>query len=132
MTWRALIAVAALVWAPGSIAYAGQPIRAVFAGDPVDDAGTPLEILPGQPLVRPGGDGKLGTADDVIDPATIGDIDLVVRSGTLPAAAVIPPPALSSGPAAAPVGIAGPANAGGTPIPFTVFLSDGAASPAPP
>ena len=66
MTWRALIVIAALLAAPGSIAHAGQSIRAVFEGDPVDDSGTPLEILPGRPLVRPGADGKLGTADDLL------------------------------------------------------------------
>jgi hypothetical protein len=132
MTWRALIVIAALLAAPGSIAHAGQSISAVFEGDPVDDSGTPLEILPGRPLVRPGADGKLGTADDVVDPATIGDIDLVVRSGNVAAAEVIPPPALSAGLSAVPVGIAGPTNAGGTPVPFTVFLSDGATSAAAP
>lgn len=102
----------------------GLAASAVFDGDPVNaTTGLPYEILPGKPLVRPGADGLLGTADDVVDTAIIGDVDLVVRAGALPAAAVIPPPALATG--TAPTGVAGSRSAGGTEIPFTVFLSDG-------
>jgi hypothetical protein len=101
-------------------------VSAVFDGDPVDQSTSqPYEMLPGKPLVQPGPDGVIGTADDVVNPGLVGDIDLVIRSGNLPATAVIPPPALGNGAAALPVGVAGPSNAGGTQIPFTVFLSDG-------
>src|SRR5262245_44383461 len=80
----------------------------VFNGDPVDpNSGAPLEILPGLPLVLPGADGLLGTADDIIDATVTGDIDLVVRSGSLPATPVIPPPAAQWGRSALPVGVAG-------------------------
>ena len=102
----------------------GLCVQRVFDGDPRDQATQlPFEILPGQPLVQPGADGILGTADDLINPAIIGDIDLVVRAGTVSADPVIPLPALAGGRGALPVGVAGPQNAGGTEIPFTVFLS---------
>lgn len=106
---------------------------AVFDGDPVDPAsGSAYEILPGFPLVLPGPDGLLGTGDDGIDAAVTGDIDLVVRSGSQPAAATIPPPTAQGGHSALPVGTAGSRAAGGVEIPFTVFLSDGVASATAP
>ena len=104
-------------------------VSAVFSGDPIDSTtGLPYEILPGFPLVLPGPDRVLGTPDDVVDPSVVGDIDMVVRSGSLPPAAAIPPPAALSGPAALPVGVAGSTVNGGVEIPFTVFLSDGLTS----
>ncbi len=96
---------------------------AVFAGDPVDGSGAPYEILPGFPLVQAGPDGRLGTADDIVDASRIGDIDLVVRSGSPPATATLPAPTAAG---ARPVGVAGPVSAGGSPIAFTAFLSNGA------
>src|SRR5262249_42841962 len=105
---------------------------AVFAGDPVAPSGVPYEIMPGKPLVQPGADGRFGTADDVVNPALIGDIDLVVRSGDVAASPAIPAPALSRGRNALPPGVAGPPNSGGTSIPFTVFLSDGRISSTAP
>jgi parallel beta helix pectate lyase-like protein len=108
-------------------------LSAVFDGDPVDPATSlPYEILPGKPLVQAGPDGLLGTADDVINPSIVGDVDLVVRSGTVTASPVIPPPALSNLRDTLPVGVAGPQSAGGNEIPFTVFLSDGVTSAAAP
>ncbi|MBX3027100.1 right-handed parallel beta-helix repeat-containing protein [bacterium] len=121
------LAIVGLVMGPGT----GWAASAVFTGDPVDPgSGQPYEILPGKPLVRPGADGILGTADDVVDRGVIGDIDLVVRAGDRPASADIPPPALATGDL--PSGVAGPRGAGGVDIPFTVFVSDGAvAAPRP-
>jgi len=111
----------------------GFAVSAVFDGDPVDPAtGLPYEMLPGFPLVTPGPDGLFGTADDTIDPTITGDIDLVVRSGSPAATATIPPPTAQGGRTALPVGVAGPSTSGGTEIPFTVFLSDGATSGAAP
>lgn len=102
---------------------------AVFAGDPVDATGRPYEILPGKPLVLPGPDGRLGTVDDVLDPAKVGDVDLVVRLGDVPAGAAIPDPAPArGGVAVATAGI----RAAGTGLPFHVYLSDGAVTPATP
>jgi len=101
----------------------GWAASAVFQGDPTDASGRPYEILPNKPLVQAGPDGVLGTVDDVVSPTIIGDIDLVVRTGTLSANA-IPPPALGN--TALLHGVAGPRTAGGSEIPFTVFLSDGA------
>jgi len=46
--------------------------------------------------------------------------------------ATIPPPTAQGGQVALPVGVAGPSISGGTEIPFTVFLSDGATSTAAP
>jgi len=101
----------------------------VFQGDPVDAAsGLPYEILPGQPLVTAGADGRVGSADDQINTALIGDIDVVVRLGNVPAGG-IPTPAVERGALA--TGVAG-APGVGTPIPFHVYLSDGAVSAAQP
>lgn len=98
----------------------------VFTGDPVNTStGIPHEILPGFPLVEAGPDTILGTLDDVITPEMVGDIDVVVRSGSPAAAATLPPPQIQSGRSTVPVGVAGSGAAGGTTIPFTVFLSDG-------
>lgn len=109
----------------------GVAASAVFAGDPVDPgSGTPYEILPGKPLVRPGADALLGTADDIVDAGLVGDVDLVVRAGDSATAGPIPPPALATGDV--PAAVAGPRGAGGSEIPFTVFVSDGAAAPGQP
>ena len=45
--------------------------------------GRVLEIVPGAPLVDPGPDEELGTADDLVDPRIVGDVDLVARIGPL-------------------------------------------------
>jgi hypothetical protein len=96
----------------------------VFDGDPVDPGtGAPYEILPGLPLVTPGADGRLGTADDVVHPDVIGDIDLVVRLGAVPPGNAIPGPAPArNAVVTATAGLRGAAVA----IPFHVYLSDGA------
>ncbi len=108
-------------------------VSAVFNGDPINPAsGLPYEIAPGFPLVLPGPDGVLGTADDVVDSAIIGDIDMVVRSGSPAATSVIPPPTIVGGRGAVPVGVAGSTVSGGVEVPFTVFLSDGVTSSAAP
>ena len=101
-----------------------QATSTVFTGDPTDPgSGQPYEILPGQPLVTPGGDGRLGTADDVINAGVIGDVDLVVRLGTVPAGSTIPAPATArKAVATATVGLRGT----GVAMPFHVYLSDGA------
>jgi parallel beta-helix repeat protein len=113
-----------------ALAYASATAHAVsnvFSGDPINPStGLPYEILPGFPLVMPGPDGVIGTADDVVDASVIGDIDMVVRSGSPAATATIPPPTAQGGRAALPLGVAGSTAGGGTEIPFTVFLSDGA------
>jgi hypothetical protein len=112
---------------------ASHAASVVFAGDPTNPvSGQPYEILPGYPLVLPGPDGIVGTADDVLNTSILGDIDLVVRSGSPPASEVLPPPLAHSQPSSVPVGVAGSVAGGGTPIPFTVFLSDGASSSASP
>ncbi len=108
-------------------------VSVVFNGDPINPStGLPYEIAPGFPLVLPGPDGVLGTADDVVDTSIIGDIDVVVRSGVPVATSVIPNPTILGGRAAVPVGVAGSTVSGGVEIPFTVLLSDGATSAAAP
>jgi hypothetical protein len=131
---RAIVAIVGLAFAVASASVvapsAAIAASAVFNGDPVDSVnGAPFEILPGQPLVRPGADGRFGTADDVVDTAIVGDIDLVVRLGAVPGGGTIPDPSPSRG--AVPLATAGLRGAG-TPIPFTVYLSDGAVSPSRP
>ncbi len=112
---------------------AASAASTVFAGDPVNPVTSqPYEILPGFPLIEPGPDGLLGTADDRIDDSKHGDVDLVVRSGSIDAVGSIPPPALQSGRGALPQGISGADAAGGREIPFTVFLSDGLVTPGAP
>ncbi len=102
---------------------------AVFTGDPVDGGGTPYEILPGQPLLTAGPDARLGTADDVVTPGVVGDIDLVVRLGTVPASGPIPAPAPSrQAVATATAGLRGV----GVAMPFAVYLSDGVTSGSQP
>ncbi len=102
---------------------------AVFTGDPVDGGGIPYEILPGQPLVTAGPDARLGTADDVVSPGVVGDIDMVVRLGAVPASGPIPPTAPSrQAVATATAGLRG----AGVAIPFAVYLSDGATSGSQP
>ena len=81
MSPRILPILAALLIAgvPSSPVLAQQ----VFLGDPVDASGRPFPMMPGLPLLLPGDDGEFGTADDVHDPSYSGDVDLVVRVGTL-------------------------------------------------
>ncbi len=120
---RIVALLAALVWAPAQ----SFAVSAVFDGDPIDPTtGLPYELLPDFPLIQPGPDAILGTIDDIIDMSVSGDIDLVVRSGFYDAITTIPRPAAAGGLQTLPVGIAGSRAAGGTQIPFTVFLSDGA------
>ena len=112
-----------------------RAMPAVFAGDPVDALGKPYPMLPGVPLVLPGPDGRFDDeedGDDVIDPGTIGDVDVVLRTGNayVPGSGVIPPPA--AGVAMAPAVVAGGTTLqpGGSAAPFQLVVSDGAASPA--
>lgn len=91
----------------------------VLQGDPVDGLGRALPILPGVPLIGPNEGGDFNPP--VIDPNTIGDVDLVARAGHVTPGATMPPPALVP-----PVAAAGGSRfPGGTDIPFTVIASDG-------
>ncbi len=95
----------------------------VLDGDPLDPAtGRVAEIVPGAPWIRPGPDGQFGTADDQVSLDTVGDVDLVVRTGldTIPSA--IPDPSPLTG--AVPTGTIAPFGAG-MPVPFVVVASDG-------
>ncbi len=106
-----------------------QTVAPVFNGDPVAPGGEPYSILPGLPLFLPGDDEEYGTADDSIDPAIVGDVDVVVRAGGTYGGGAIPPPA--PGVAAAPVVIAGGTGTGaGTEVSFQVILSNGNPVPA--
>lgn len=131
---RSLVALAAAlaVGAPAVVIGVPSTVHAasvVFTGDPVDGGGRPYEILPGQPLVTAGPDARLGTADDVVTPGVIGDIDVVVRLGSVPASGPIPPPAPSRhAVATATAGLRG----AGVAIPFAVYLSDGLTSGSQP
>ena len=122
MTHARLLLVTALAVALARGARAELP---VFAGDPIDPAtGRPYIILPGVPLVYPGPDGKFGTADDVTDPAIVGDVDLVLRTGGAYAGGPIPPPHASLGASPA-VTVGGTATASGSTVAFQGILSDG-------
>ena len=97
----------------------------VFTGDPVDPVtGAAYVILPGVPLVNPGPDGKYGTPDDIIEPAVLGDVDLVVRTGGGYTGGALPPP--HPGVATAPVVVVGgTATATGSAVAFQGIVSDG-------
>lgn len=118
--------VAAMIVASSASALAQQ----VFTGDPVDPSTSKAyPIIPGMPLLLPGGDKKFGTGDDVINTGITGDVDLVVRVGVVGAAAVPPPSQAASGPAIATFTAGGGSTGQGAEVPFTVMVSDGSGSP---
>lgn len=123
--WTAALLGAALIFVDPASAQ-----LPVFAGDPVDPGtGAAYVILPGVASVQPGEDEDFNSDDDVITPAVIGDVDVVLRTGGGYAGGPIPAPAASV--AAAPVVVAGGAHgSAGTEVVFQMILSDGAASPA--
>lgn len=102
----------------------------VLSGDPVDPGtGLAYPIQPGLPLILPGGDEEFGTGDDVYDGGLVGDVDLVVRAGSI-AGPSVPPPALAAGgPSITSVTVGGGSTGLGSEVDFTVMLSDGTGSP---
>src|SRR5438445_12072307 len=120
---RARARVAAALLLAGIAAPAGAASFPVFDNDPVDSSsGRPYPILPGTPLILPQPDGKYDPP--IVDSSTTGDVDLVVRAGTMMAGPSIPSP--SASPLTAVAG--GAVMASGSGIPFTVGVSDGSAS----
>jgi hypothetical protein len=91
----------------------------VFQGDPVDGFGRARFILPGVPLIVENEDEDFNPP--VVVPGTIGDVDLVVRAGSVAVGATMPPPALVPPEASA----GGSRFPGGVDLPFTVIVSDG-------
>ncbi len=113
----------------GAVCLAARALaQPVFSGDPIDPlSGQPYVVLPGAPLLYPGADERWGGGDDVVQPGTRGDVDLVIRSVAFADAF----PAAAAGVASAPVLIAGGAPTGdGSDAFFQLALSDGAATPA--
>lgn len=97
----------------------------IFAGDPVDSAtGRAYPILPGVPLVVPQPDGKY--KPPIVVSGTIGDVDIVVRAGSVPVVSDIPAPVDPPYEVVA----GGEHVTDGEEIPFTVIASDGSSSPA--
>jgi len=123
-----------LLFSLGVLLFSSAPIEAAFAqqvllGDPVDPNGRALPMMPGVPLLLPGEDQEFGTGDDIIDPNRVGDVDLVVRVGTIIDSSVPPPFGAPGGPGLV-VGVAGGGNTGqGDEIPFTVIVTDGTGDP---
>jgi hypothetical protein len=113
------VARAALLAASLLAVVAEAQVFPVFQGDPVDGLGRARFVLPGVPLSVENEDGDFNPP--VIVPGTIGDVDLVVRAGTVSAGATMPPPALVP-PVA---GAGGSRFPGGVDLPFTVIVSDG-------
>src|SRR2546426_6503677 len=96
----------------------------VFVNDPVNSStGRPYPVLPGRPLILPQPDGRFDPP--IVDSSIIGDVDLVVRAGTMMAGPSIPLP--SDSPRTAVAG--GAAMAGGSGIPFTGVVSHGRSPP---
>src|SRR5207244_9534366 len=112
---RAATRVAAAFLVLGLAAPARASSFPVFDGDPVDSSsGRPYPILPGVPLILPQPNGKYDPP--IVDSSTTGDVDLVVRAGTMVVGPSIPPPSASPRTA-----VAGrPAMPGGSGLPFTV------------
>jgi hypothetical protein len=117
-TTRRLRVLAVLALLGSAVAVHAQ-IFPVLQGDPVDGFGRAWPILPGVPLITANDDGDFNPP--VIDPNTIGDVDLVVRAGHLTPGVTMPPPVLVPPSAAA----GGSRFPGGSDIPFTVIASDG-------
>ncbi len=111
----------------GALALACEPTP-LASDDPMLDgdfvlppAGRLIELLPGLPWRTPGPDERLGSEDDIVDPAVLGDVDLVVRAGT-PAE---PGPAGSANP----LRVVASASGQGDGVPFTVWATDGGDPP---
>lgn len=128
--WRRALLLFLTAWL---FAAEARALPAVFQGDPVDALGRPYALLPGVPLVLPGPDGRFddaGGGDDVIDPGTVGDVDVVLRTGNAytPGSGTIPPTSASA--AMAPVVIAGGSTLqpGAGQATFQLIVSDGATS----
>lgn len=85
------------------------------------DTGQLFEISAGAPVVMPGPDGLLGTPDDRLAPLFSGDVDLVIRAGSLGAGPRFP---AAQVPASAPTVITEPFGAGGA-VAFSVGASAG-------
>src|SRR5205085_12671062 len=111
---------------PASPCFAQQ----VLSGDPVDPStGHAYPIIPGMPLLLPGADKRFGTSDDTINTGITGDVDLVVRAGSVLSAS-IPPAARAAGGAPIMSIVAGGGTIGdGGEVPFTILASDGSGSP---
>src|SRR5207244_6751034 len=112
---RAPLRVTAVLLVVGLAAAAPAAHFPIFDNDPVDSStGRPYPILPGTPLILPQPDGKYDPP--IVDRSTTGDVDLVVRAGTMVVGPSIPPPSASPRTA-----VAGrPAMPGGSGLPFTV------------
>ncbi len=113
MRWLGLLL--ALALAPG-----GALAASIFDGDPVDPATSrAYPMLPGVPLILPQPDGKFDPP--IVVGGTSGDVDLVVRAGSLGIGPAMPPPV-----AVPPIAVAGGVHvAPGSEIPFTVIASAG-------
>src|SRR5439155_1590162 len=122
---RAPLRVTAVLLVVGLAAAVPAAHFPIFDHDPVDSStGRPYPILPGTPLILPQPDGKYDPP--IVDRSTTGDVDLVVRAGTVMIGPSIPPPATSPRTAVA----GSPALVPGSGIPFTVAVSDGSSATA--
>src|SRR5947208_3393426 len=122
---RAPLRVTAVLLVVGLAAAVPAAHFPIFDNDPVDSStGRPYPILPGTPLILPQPDGKYDPP--IVDRSTTGDVDLVVRAGTVMIGPSIPPPATSPRTAVA----GSPALVPGSGIPFTVAVSDGSSATA--
>src|SRR5947208_5852984 len=122
---RAPLRVTAVLLVVGLAAAVPAAHFPIFDNDPVDSStGRPYPILPGTPLILPQPDGKYDPP--IVDRSTTGDVDLVVRAGTVMIGPSIPPPATS--PRTAVAGTRPLRPGGGIPLP--VAVSDGSSATA--
>ncbi|HEB90251.1 MAG TPA: hypothetical protein ENI85_11825, partial [Deltaproteobacteria bacterium] len=124
LPWKAAIIVATVMMVAGHCApryY--SPWDRLLHRDWVDPMTNEISLaLPGRPLIHAGPDGEFGTTDDLIDAARLGDLDLVLRTGSTDPADPIPDPTLSLSP---PIFSTPSANGVGTELAFVVSAVDG-------
>ncbi|MFT5429914.1 MAG: hypothetical protein ACI9OJ_000587 [Myxococcota bacterium] len=102
----------------------------VFSGDPVDSGtGLAYPMMPGLPLILPGGDLRWDTELNFIDEGLTGDVDLVVRTVDVVSVAIPAPAGAAGGPSVSTVTAGGGSSGQGGESSFTVMLSDGTGSP---
>lgn len=100
----------------------GDPL----AGDPVDADGMTIELPPGVPWISPADDDDSHGPN--VEPSVVGDIDIVVRVGSVEISTEIPDPSPLRG--EIPVVTAG-MSIDSEPLPFVVVASDSSSEPPP-
>ncbi|MFT5040275.1 MAG: hypothetical protein ACI8TX_001240 [Hyphomicrobiaceae bacterium] len=99
----------------------------ILEADPCDPIEGHYAMLPGVPLIIPadGARGSWSTGDPVIDPGSVGDIDIAVRLGVPADPDVVPAPKGASGDSLPIIEIGGGLSGQGTEVQFTAMITHG-------